>query len=248
MHLPALARDVIDFVYPATCPVCGASAEASRCLCLSCAEELDHLAAAPGCDRCAVPLAEAGAPCPWCDGKSLYPFEKIVKLGVYQDPLKHLIHQMKYHRRWALAEVLADRLFQEERVKGLLTETDCIMPVPLHPMRQISRGYNQAEILAKRFARRCRLKLVKPIVRLKHTQTQTAAHSRARRAENLKDAFGLIDPRSVRGRHVVIVDDVMTTGATLQSVGRALKPAKPASLCAIVLAVADPRGRDFQQI
>lgn len=248
MHLPALARELIDFVYPAECAVCRQSFDASHFVCADCAKELDDLASAPGCDRCGVPLAEAGAPCPWCGGKSLYPFEKIIKLGVYQDPLKHLIHQMKYHRRWPLAEVLADRLFQEERVKGLLTETDCIVAVPLHPMRQISRGYNQAEILARRLARGARLKLLKPVVRVKHTQTQTASHSRLSRAQNLRDAFGLIDPRSVRGRHVVVVDDVMTTGATLQTIGRALKPAKPASLCAIVLAVADPRGRDFQQI
>ena len=68
------------------------------------------------------------------------------------------------------------------------------------------------------------------------------------REENLRDAFGLVNSRRVSGKHVVIVDDVMTTGATLRAVARALRPAKPASLSALLLAVADPKSQDFQKI
>jgi predicted amidophosphoribosyltransferase len=77
---------------------------------------------------------------------------------------------------------------------------------------------------------------------------QTQLHSKERRLQNLREAFGVVNPRAVTNAHVVVIDDVMTTGATLRSVARTLNGAKPASLSAIVLAVADPRRRDFQFI
>lgn len=144
--------------------------------------------------------------------------------------------------------MLADRLLEQERVKGLMSETQVIVPVPLHRLRQVARGYNQAEVTARRLARRCRLPVARPVIRLRNTESQTNMTSAAQREENMRDAFALVDPKPVRGRHVVVVDDVMTTGATLRAVARALRPAKPASLCAVVLAVADPKGRDFKAI
>ena len=203
---------------------------------------------AAACERCAKPLAQAGDPCPHCSGRGLYPLERIVRLGIFDDPIKHLIHQAKYHRRWPLAEFLADRLLEQERVKALLTETDVLVPVPLHAWRHISRGYNQADVMARRLAWCCRLKLASPVVRLRNTETQTHLHSLEKREENIRDAFGLIDAKPVRGKHVVIIDDVVTTGATLKEVARTVRDGEPASICAIVVAVADPRRRGFEQI
>jgi ComF family protein len=175
-------------------------------------------------------------------------FERVVALGTFRDPLRHLIYAAKYHGRWTVAERLADRLLEQEAIKGLMTVTDCLVPVPLHWLRHITRGFNQAEVLARRLAKRCGKRVERPVIRLRNTETQTHLHSRAKREENLKHAFGLVDRWSIRDRHVVIVDDVMTTGATLQSVARALAPAEPASVSAMVLAVADPLGQDFQVI
>lgn len=203
---------------------------------------------APGCARCAMPLAMPDSPCPHCSGRGRGPYERIVRLGIYDDPLRHLIHQIKYHGRWMLAEFLADRLIEQERVKALLTETDVLVPVPLYPLRQISRGYNQAELVARRLGRLCDIRIVSPMVRLKNTETQTHLHSRQQRYENLRDAFGLRSGRALRGRHLVVVDDVTTTGATLDAVSRCLADAEPASLSAVVLAIADPRRKGFEAI
>jgi ComF family protein len=215
-------------------------------LCERCDAELHKLETAPACRSCAKPLAEPGSPCGWCLGDGIPHYEWVLRLGVFSDPLKHLIHQIKYHRRWPLAETLADRLLEQEPVKGLMTDTDVVVPVPLHRLRQIGRGYNQAEIVARRLASRCKKKLVRPVVRLRNTESQTNMPSAARREENVRDAFALVNGRHVHEKHVVVVDDVTTTGATLRAVAQALRPARPASLCAIVLAVADPKGRDFK--
>ena len=162
--------------------------------------------------------------------------------------MRTMIHSIKYHREWPLAEYLADCLLEDERAKALLTETQVLVPVPLHPLRQLPRGYNQASLLAERIGRQCGIRRANALMRLRNTETQTNLHSRAKREANLKDAFTLANDRHVRGRHVVLVDDVMTSGATLRAAARALKDAKPASLSALVLAVADPKGRQFEKV
>ncbi|CAN5423891.1 ComF family protein [soil metagenome] len=217
-------------------------------LCDDCSIQLAGLQAAPFCDRCGMPVVELDDPCPHCLGKGVPHFERVVRLGVFRDPLKHLIHHMKYHRRWPIAEMLAARLVAYEPAKAVLSETDVLVPVPLHPFRQISRGYNQADVIARTIGRRCGIRIAEPLARVRRTPMQTTMTSQAQRLENLRDAFLLVNPKFVREKHVVLIDDVMTTGATMQSAARVLAEAKPASLCALVIAVADPKHQDFQAI
>ncbi|MCY2955338.1 MAG: phosphoribosyltransferase family protein [Planctomycetota bacterium] len=171
-----------------------------------------------------------------------------MRLGAFDDPLKTLVYQMKYRGRWSLGETLADRMAGEQSAAELLKGTELLVAVPLHIRRQFSRGYNQAEIVARRLGKQCGIKLVRPVKRVRDTPTQTQLRSQKARHENVRGAFKLVDPESVRGKHVVVVDDVMTSGATLQAVARELLRAQPASLCAIILAVVDPKRRDFQAI
>jgi ComF family protein len=247
-----LTSHLIDFCYPRVCLACDASLDETSAstlsLCDDCSFELAALQAAPFCDRCGMPVVELDDPCAHCQGKGVPHFERVIRLGVFDDPLKHLIHQMKYHRRWPIAEMLARKLVDHEPVKALLSETDVLVPVPLHPFRQISRGFNQAEVIAKTIGRICRLRIVKPLVRARRTPMQTSMPSSAQRMQNMRDAFLLVDGKRIRNKHVVLIDDVMTTGATLQSAARALVDAKPASLCTLTIAIADPKHRDFQSI
>ena len=248
VHLAGLLRDVLDFCYPGICAACRARCEAEAMLCGECTGALDKLEAAAVCGLCGMPVAEQGAPCPYCRGAGVAHYDRVVRLGTFDEPLKGLIHQMKYRGRWGIAERLAERLAARERVKESLAEAEVLVPVPLHRFRQFWRGFNQAEVIARRLGKARGIPIARPLVRVRHTPTQTHQHSRAHRFENLKDAFALVAPASVREKHVVVVDDVMTTGATLQTVARALKPAEPASLSALVLAIADPRGRDFRAV
>ena len=212
--------------------------------------KLDAMADAPACDCCAMPVATHGAPCPHCLGKGVSHFERVIRLGIFDDPIKHLIHQMKYHKGWILGEFLAERLFTTERAKGLLTETDVLVPVPLHFIRHVTRGYNQADIIARRLGRLSRTPVAHALRRTRDTETQTHLASHDKRVENVRGAFALrrAAAKQIRGRHVIVVDDVMTSGSTLSEVARTLKHAEPASLCAAVLAIADRRGRGFEVI
>ena len=242
MAIGAIVSAAVGFCFPWSCAVCAAGYEGRGPLCPTCDAELAALEGEPNCRACALPLPMHGSPCPYCRGKGPPNFDRVVRLTAYHDPARVLIHHLKYHRRWGVAEELADRLLALERVKEVMHDTDVLVPVPLHWRRQLTRGYNQAEVIARRLGKRCEKPVLRPVRRTRNTETQTHLFNPTRRAENLKDAFVLRNGRGVTGKHVTLVDDVWTSGATLQTLARVLKQAKPASLSAIVVAVADPRG------
>ena len=244
MRLPPLLSDVFEFCFAAQCAACEAPA-LGNFLCSACNAGLNELAEAASCERCAMPLPMRDAPCPHCRGKGVAHYETIVALGRFTEPLKGLIHRMKYRRQWPIAYHLADRLRRKNRAVEEIGLAERIIPVPLHPIRYFQRGYNQAELIAQRVGRD---RLSRPVRRRRNTPTQTQLHSHEKRLENLRDAFKLADPDSVAGRRVLVIDDVMTSGATLQSLARTLISARPKSLHAMVLGIADPAGRQFESI
>jgi ComF family protein len=245
--LSAISRSILDFCLPRECPACRIGHESHGVFCTDCEDEIQKLNDAPRCDRCAMPITLVDAPCAHCLGNGLPPFKQIVCLGVLKDALKASVHRAKYEHRWPLAERLADRLVLRNDVRLLLSNSDVIVPVPLHFKRQYQRGYNQAEVIAHRVCQG-KLKVKCAAVRALNTESQTHLPSRAKRMTNLSEAFVLIDPEAIEGKNIVLVDDVLTTGSTMVSLARTMQTAKPASLSAIVLAVADPKGRHFEMI
>lgn len=198
----------------------------------------------PACGGCGAPVAEEGSPCQTCQGVGVRPFARVVRSGVFEDPIKHLIHRMKYHSGWQVAEMLADRAWELPEVREVILGAGVLVPVPLHPLKHISRGFNQADVLARRLSKLSGVKVAHPAARIRNTPSQTE-RNRAKRIANVRDVFALTKPGKIAGRHIVLIDDVMTTGATLRSLARVLAPAKPASMSAFVLAVADRGFRGF---
>jgi len=240
--LATLVGDVAELVWPSACPACDAVAPRGRVLCDACHADLLRLERSPCCRRCAAPLPNPDDPCGRCDDRGLRPFARVVRLGPFDAGLRELVHAVKYGRRWNLAEWLAARMAGRADVAVVLAETDVLVPVPLHWRRHVGRGFNQAEVVARWLARSApHARVARAVARPRPTRSQTTFDSRAARARNVRDAFRLIDPDAVRGRRVLIVDDVLTTGATTRAVARVLRPARPASLSVAVLATADPR-------
>jgi len=239
---------LVGFCYPGICASCDGAFPGRGTFCGECLGKLKDLEGKPACDRCCMPLHAHGAPCPRCRGKGLYPYEKVLRLAPFREPLRELVHRMKYRRRWTIAEELADRLIGQGPVKGILTQSEVLVAVPLHWRRQIARGYNQAAVVAGRLGSVCNIEVCRPVRRVRYTETQTHLHAREKREQNLKGAFRVVRPRLVKDRHVVVIDDVMTTGATLQSIGRELKKSGASSVCAIVIAAADPRGMGYEAV
>jgi competence protein ComFC len=154
---------------------------------------------------------------------------------VAESPLQSVIHAMKYDSMARLAAHLGGSLSYL-----VPKEIRVVVPVPLHRTRLAERGFNQAEIIAKAISPHSSATVVKAIKRVRPTPSQTHL-SVAERIENMRGAFSLSHHSSeINGKHVLIVDDVITTGSTLASVAETLLEAKPKTISTLALAIAAP--------
>ena len=245
-RLTGLARgalaDLADLVAPLACPICGAETRGFP-LCPDCRQELLDASASPACPRCGLllgPWARLDKGCSTCRGKPLG-FDAALALAPYQGPLRDLCLRLKHRRGAWLARWLAE-LVAEARRAPLEAELardpmSLVVPIPLHWLRRLERGYNQAEALADALARRLNLRSARPLRRIKRTD-RLAGIGRTERAEQLRGAFR---SRPLAGRTVLLVDDILTTGATCGSAARALKKAGAARVVAVIVARAEGR-------
>jgi ComF family protein len=152
------------------------------------------------------------------------PFQRATSLAFFTDDglLQHLLHGLKYRNRQAIGTYLGDRFCTAPGAKDWLSGIDMVIPVPLHPAKEAARGYNQSEVIASAFYRHAGIPVRTDIlVRVRHTESQTKK-SRAERAENMKDAFSVRNVDEMNGKHILIIDDVLTTGATIEACALAL--------------------------
>jgi competence protein ComFC len=150
--------------------------------------------------------------------------------------VRDLIHRFKYGGEVWVGALLADFLTQglrDPRLKG--RSFDAVVPVPLHPLRRREREFNQAEVLSRELARKNNLAFCEALERLRYTVTQTH-FDRRRRMQNLRDAFGLRRNAPVQGKDLLLVDDVLTTGSTLDECARVLLAAGARSVRALTVA------------
>ncbi len=238
-------RGTLALWYPPICFLCEQT-DATNMLCQECRGKLEALENTPACSRCAMAIKLPNAPCPFCRGKGPGIIHSMAALGRFSDPLRHLLHLFKYHQNWAVGHMLSERLLNQPRAIELLKEADVLVPVPLHPFRQFTRGFNQASVIAHRLAKATSLPVICAVERIRNTPTQTFLHSRHRREQNMSDAFALAQPRRIVGKRVLLIDDVVTVGATMRAVARCVREARPMSINALALAVADDKRRDLR--
>ena len=240
----ALARwfdPLLDLVFPAVCPVCAVRSDdpVHRPFCGPCWTALP-VGLGPGCSVCGEPFPglAGGLPCDACR-RTPPPYAFARAVAPYRDGMREAIHALKYERRPVLAAPLG-RLLAEAggpRLPAPPAEwADGLVPVPLHPARLAERGFNQAELLATPCAARWRLPVLgRALIRIRPTLPQTDLAAAARRA-NVRDAFRVPRPSEVRGRRLLLVDDVLTTGATVGSAARALRAAGATAVGILTLA------------
>jgi ComF family protein len=234
---------VLALLFPPRCHACRIARphQPGQQLCLHC---LDQVApySGPHCLCCGRSLAAGPVLTKRLCGDCLRtppPFDSARSLLCYGPPASTLLHRLKFHGDTAAARVLTG-LASTETVS-----CELIIPVPLHRSRLRSRGLNQSLVLARRFFAAERDKIVVDLlVRLKKTIPQTGLDGIQRR-RNLKGAFAVARPEEVRGRTVLVVDDVFTTGTTLAECSRTLKAAGAAQVHVWTVARVDEAGRSM---
>lgn len=206
---------LLPSLLPSACAIC---ADMQRdVVCAACAGSL--LAARPRCQRCASP---ATGHCPACVPDD--PLDATVTLADYAEPLDRLILRLKFGAALPVAGWIAAQLAERLRALPDLPDLpDLIVPVPLAPQRLASRGFNQAWEIARPLARRLGVRADATLLtRRRDTAAQLTLDLPARQA-NLRDAFALARPMRLDGLHIALIDDVMTTGATLRAAAAVLK-------------------------
>lgn len=223
-----------DRIFPPACLLCGTPGTAS--ICPGCRDDLPWHRA-PHCPRCATPTP-AGQVCGAC---LRHPpaFDRTHAALVYRFPVDRLIPRLKYHGQLAVAPVLADCL---SRSLGDAARPDCLVPMPLHPARIRERGFNHAAEIARGVARSGGVPLELDLCRrVRDTPPQMRLKHDARR-RNVRGAFACTD--AVRGLHIAILDDVMTTGSSLDELAATLKRAGAREVSCWLAARALPTGPD----
>ena len=221
----SLVRRAADAALPQDCLLCAAPA-ASSLICPACEAQLPRLPAAL-CPVCALP-SPAGAPCGACL-KAPPHYDATLAAFAYDFPLDRVIQALKYGSELAAIPFLGNSLADCVHI-----DSDLIVPLPLHPARLRQRGFNQALEIARRFAARRYLPLAAAICERTHDSAPQASLPWAERQRNVRGAF--LCRVDLAGKRVVAVDDVMTTGATLNEFARTLKHAGAAHVTNLVVA------------
>lgn len=234
--LAELFRHLLDALLPSACALCGG--RAAEAVCADCATA--YIVARPRCPCCANPCAplDAARPCGACLAHRPA-FDATVAACDYAAPLDGLVLQLKFAAQLALAPWMAAVLRAAlQAAAAPLPELLC--PVPLGSRRLVERGYNQALEVARPLAKSLGVPVAPCLlVRLRDTAAQSGVEPGARR-KNVRGAFGVEDAALVAGRHVGVVDDVMSSGHTLDEVAAVLKRAGAARVTNIVFARTPP--------
>jgi ComF family protein len=212
----------LAIIYPSPCRVCGGVIESWRdgVACAKCWQEIEEKRmSADSCARCGMPLeilpshtASDKRQCRRCDN---FAFSFARACGPYEGALRESVLHLKSHPH--LPRRLRELLRQAFTSLPDNDRIEAIIPVPLHPERLKERGFNQAEIVARALADSTGLRAASSgVVRVKKTEKHRAGMSAHQRARSLDKAFSIRAPRLVEGRTLLVVDDVMTTGSTLQ--------------------------------
>ena len=226
----SILNDIKGLFLPPVCPVCGGELhEGEGAFCMMCRT----LAPQTGFWRRADnPLAERL--------RNEFP---IVQASAFLwfvagSSWQRAIHGFKYYNRWRTARDLGAWYGGNLADSGLYGSVDCIVPVPLHTRRLLARGYNQAAYIAEGIASRMGVPVEDRVVRRLRNNPSQTTRSSAGRWENVRDLFAVARPGALAGRHVLLVDDVVTTGSTLLSCTEALLRAVPdcrASIAALAV-------------
>ena len=226
--LKQLQHEVTDFFFPQTCIGCG---KVGDFICAACSKKMSRILP-PLCSRCGRPES-SGAYCAECWGMK-GSLDSIRSVFIFEGIVRQAVHELKYRNVRAMSDCLAGFMslyFQEYGLSG-----DMLIPVPLHEKRLRERGYNQSQLLADKLSGLISVEVNAALLqRVRNTGPQARSASVHERKANMENTF-ICDSDGASGRDVIVIDDVCTSGATLESCAVALKSAGAGHVLGFTLA------------
>ncbi|GAB4521829.1 MAG: ComF family protein [Roseibium sp.] len=238
----------LDFILPLRCLCCDARVASRQALCAACWTDLPFLER-PWCHRLGTPFAYDVGDGAWSPQAIAAPplFDRLRAVAHYEGPARQLVLALKFSRRRELARPMARWM---ARSGAEILDPDCLLvPVPLHWTRLLSRRFNQAADLAREVALETGAHFEPQLLRRRRRTRQQVGLSAQDRRRNVRTAFALDPERAAAaaGRRIVLVDDVLTTGSTVEACTRRLLAAGAASVDVLTFALADPASRSVDR-
>lgn len=226
-------KSFIDFLLPPLCPICRQRITHNNTLCARCFAELSFISNTV-CQKCGAPLPyEQARLCVHCL-KKMPIFDKALSVLKYDETSKALILPFKHTDYIEIAPLLAK--WMNQRGKDLISNCDCIVPVPLHLYRLFKRKYNQSALLARKLAKiNHKEYLPRCLKRCRYTKSQGHMNPKQRK-KNVRNAFKVCPKYHLKDKVVLLIDDVMTTGATINECAKILKKNGAKSVYVLTLA------------
>lgn len=226
-------QSLADLLFPPACLGCHRRIHRSEYpLCEFCAELVVLLNEEKLCHICGSPLQEGE--CELCSEGTIH-FDLCRALFRFDGPIQQMIHELKYNSMRSTAKYFAGKAAEYIQSHDDFCGSHLILPVPLHPVRKRERGFNQSELIAKEIARILQIEYAEPVFRKHYTKSQTRL-SKQLRMKNLHSAFGLRPGYDLKQKHLLLIDDVFTTGSTVNEIAKTLKMAEPEKINVITIA------------
>ena len=212
MSLQHVLSDIFHLFYPHTCTGCGSDLlYANQLLCIRCIAELPHTGFAFHENNLIEKIFRGRLPAKAAHSEFYFAKNELIQ---------HLIHQLKYKNNREIGIYLGEIMGNTLLKSGRFAETDHLIPLPLFAEKQFKRGYNQSEMICNGIHRSTMIPVMaNNVSRQRATETQTRKH-RSERWENVEGSFFIKDPSSLKEKRILLVDDVITTGATIEACGR----------------------------
>ncbi|TAH61250.1 MAG: ComF family protein [Gottschalkiaceae bacterium] len=234
-----ISNTLLDLIFPeeGLCFICDKFHEEVRedHICSDCREELFFIKE-NRCPKCGKPAygEKISSECSYCSGKEFY-FTRAISSLEYRGVLRDTIHKYKFEDKAYMYKAFGELMLRTVLNENIMP-IDIIVPVPLHRRRKAERGYNQSELLAKYLSQNLDIPLDKQnIKRIKRTNIQNKL-DRLERQKNLKDAFKVEDKGVFKNKRVLLVDDIFTTGATVNECSRVIKECGSNEIIVITIA------------
>lgn len=230
-------NNIINLLFPLRCPVCdGIVPVGEGKICRACRRKIRYVSE-PRCQKCGRQLNDEKRPfCTSCE-RTRHIFDRGIALYDYQS-MKKSVYRFKYKGRREYAGFYAEDIYSHLKNEIIRMDADAIIPIPLHRSRLRSRGYNQAELLARHLSELTGIPMEKNLIkRIRKTAPQKQLDARGRQ-NNLKKAFN-IKSDVVKLKKVILIDDIYTTGSTIDAVAAELKRCGAGAVCFVTLCIGE---------